>query len=102
MAAGALRYALGVVLIAAGITIMNKANTDLVPWVVGGASLAIAALFAVQIALRKEVEHDPAEQEWMRRVASHGDEIERHQAMEAELATRARARSAPAHVGARD
>jgi len=90
---GALRYALGFVLIGAGITIMNKANTDLVPWVVAGASLAIVALFAVQMALTKEVEQDPAEQEWMRRVASHGDEIERHEAVEAELAARSPART---------
>jgi uncharacterized membrane protein YfcA len=93
---GALRYALGVVLIAAGVTIMNKANTDLVPWVVAAAALMVAALFAVQIALRKEVETDPEEQERMRRaavIASHGDEIERHAAMEAELAARAEARA---------
>ena len=50
---GALRYALGFVLIGAGVTIMNKANTDLVPWVVGGAALAVVALFAVQIALHE-------------------------------------------------
>jgi hypothetical protein len=102
---GALRYALGLILIAAGLTIMSKANTDLIPWVMVGASFAIVALFAVQIALRKEVEHDPDEQEWMRRaaaIASHGDEIERHQATEAELAARARARSQPAHAGAED
>ena len=82
---GLLRGALGVVLIAAGVTIMNKANTDLVPWVVVIAAVAVAVLFAVQIALRKEVEHDPAEQEWLRRaamVASHGDEIERYQQVE--------------------
>src|SRR5215204_801454 len=66
---GALRYALGLILIAAGLTIMSKANTDLVPWVMVGASLAIVSLFAVQIALRKEVEHDPDEQEWMRQAA---------------------------------
>ena len=59
---GLLRGALGVILIAAGLTIMSKANTDLVPWVVAIAAVAVAALFAVQIALRKEVEHDPAEQ----------------------------------------
>ena len=59
---GLLRGALGVVLIGAGVTIMNKANTDLVPWVVGGATVAIVALFAVQIGLRKEVQHDPEEQ----------------------------------------
>jgi hypothetical protein len=50
-----------VVLIAAGVTIMNKADTTLIPWVVLGATVAVAALFAVQIALRKEVEHDPEE-----------------------------------------
>src|SRR4051812_8809292 len=59
---GLLRGALGVILVAAGLTIMSKANTDLVPWVVAVAAVAVAALFAVQIALRKEVEHDPAEQ----------------------------------------
>ena len=82
---GALRYALGLILIAAGLTIMSKANTDLIPWVMVAASIGIVSLFAVQIALRKEVEHDPAEQEWMRRaamVASHGDEIERYQQVE--------------------
>jgi uncharacterized membrane protein YfcA len=94
---GLLRGALGVVLIGAGLTIMNKANTDLVPWVVLIAAVAVAVLFAIQIALQKEVEHDPYEQEWMRRVASHGDEIERHQAIEAELAARSRGRTpAPA------
>jgi uncharacterized protein len=59
---GLLRGALGVVLVGAGLTIMSKANTELVPWVVVIASVAVAALFAVQIALRKEVEHDPEEQ----------------------------------------
>jgi uncharacterized membrane protein YfcA len=58
---GALRTVLGIVLIAAGVTILNKADTDLVPWAVGGATLAVIALFAVQLGLRKEVEHDPAE-----------------------------------------
>jgi uncharacterized membrane protein YfcA len=102
---GLLRGALGVVLIAAGLTIMNKANTDLVPWVVVIAAAAVATLFAVQIALRKEVELDPEEQEWMRRaaiVASHGDEIERHQAVEAELAARAEGRARPAHAAVED
>jgi hypothetical protein len=89
---GALRYVLGFVLIAAGVTIMNKANTDLVPWVVGGASLAVAALFAVQIALRKEVEHDPEEQA----------ELERNARIERELAMRAQARSRPATAAAKD
>jgi uncharacterized protein len=85
---GALRYALGVVLIAAGVTIMSKADGDLIPWAILAASLGIVALFAVQLGLRREVEQDPAEQEWLRKaaiVASHGDEIERQQA---ELAAR--------------
>src|SRR6266545_6249138 len=83
---GARRYALGLVLIGAGITIMNKANTDLVPWVMGGATLAVVALFAIQMALTREVEHDPEEQA----------ELERDAKLEAELARRARARSQPA------
>jgi uncharacterized membrane protein YfcA len=65
---GILRTALGVILIAAGITIMSKANTDLVPYVMVGASLAITALFAIQIALRKEVEADPDEQLELERI----------------------------------
>src|SRR5215218_8622936 len=64
---GLLRTALGVVLIAAGITIVNKANTELVPYVMVVAALAVVALFAIQIGLRREVEGDPDEQEWMRR-----------------------------------
>jgi uncharacterized membrane protein YfcA len=59
---GVLRGALGVILIAAGVTLMSKADTDLVPWVLVIATVAVAALFAVQIALRKEVEHDPDEE----------------------------------------
>ena len=93
---GLLRGALGVILIAAGLTIMNKANTDLVPWVVAIAAVAVAALFIIQVALRKEVEQDPEEQEWLRKaalVAAQGDEIERHEAMEAELAARSQARA---------
>jgi uncharacterized membrane protein YfcA len=81
---GILRGALGVVLIAAGITIMNKANTDIVPWVMLAATIGIAALFLVQLGLRREVEQDPDEQEWLRRarfVATHAEEIERHPAL---------------------
>jgi hypothetical protein len=88
---GALRYVLGVVLIAAGVTVMNKADTDLIPWAVVAAAIVIVALFAVQIGLRKEVELDPDEQEWMRRasaVAALGDEIERYQSTEGNLAAR--------------
>jgi hypothetical protein len=88
---GALRYVLGVVLIAAGVTVMNKADTDLIPWAVVAAAIVIVALFAIQIGLRKEVELDPDEQEWMRRasaVAALGDEIERYQSTEGNLAAR--------------
>jgi uncharacterized protein len=89
---GMLRGALGVILIAAGITIMNKADTDLVPWVVLVAAVAVTALFAVQIALRKEVEHDPDEQA----------ELERDARLERELAARARARREPAAAAVED
>jgi uncharacterized membrane protein YfcA len=92
---GILRTALGVVLIAAGVALLGKADTDLVPYALAFAALSFAALFGIQFALRKEVEADPDEQEAMRRaraVAVMGDEIVRHQAMEAELARRAEAR----------
>jgi uncharacterized membrane protein YfcA len=85
---GILRTTLGVVLIAAGVALLEKANTELVPYALGVAALAFAALFAIQYLLRREVELDPEEQEWLRKaaiVASHGDEIERQQA---ELAAR--------------
>jgi uncharacterized protein len=88
---GALRYALGVVLIAAGVTIMNKANTDLVPWVVGIAALAVVALFAIQIALQREVRHDPEEQA----------ELERNARLEREIESRARLRHEAAAASGR-
>jgi uncharacterized membrane protein YfcA len=81
---GILRLALGVVLVAAGLALLEKANTELVPYALGLSALAFLALFAIQYLLRREVELDPAEQEWLRRasmIAAHGDEIERHQAM---------------------
>jgi uncharacterized membrane protein YfcA len=80
---GLLRGTLGVVLIAAGITIMNKSNTDLIPWAAGVAALGVIVLFAIQLGLRREVEQDPAEQEWLRRaraVAVLGDEVPLHTA----------------------
>jgi uncharacterized protein len=89
---GLLRGALGLILIAAGLTIMSKANTDLVPWVMVGATLAVVALFAIQIALRREVEHDPAEQA----------ELEREAKLERELAARSKARATPAAAAVED
>jgi hypothetical protein len=80
---GILRTALGIVLIAAGLALLGKADTDLVPYALGVSALAFAGLFGIQFALRKEVEADPDEQEAMRRaraVAVMGDEIVRYQA----------------------
>jgi uncharacterized membrane protein YfcA len=88
---GILRTALGLVLLAAGVALLGKADTQLVPYALGFAALSFVGLFGIQFALRKEVEADPDEQEAMRRaqaVAVMGDEIVRHQAMEAELARR--------------
>jgi hypothetical protein len=96
---GILRTTLGVVLIAAGVALLGKANTELIPWALAFAAVAFLGLFAIQYMLRREVEQDPEEQEWMRRaaiVASLGDEIERHEAVEAELAARSQARHEPA------
>jgi uncharacterized protein len=78
---GLLRTALGVVLVGAGITIMNKANTDLVPWVVAAAALAVAVLFAIQLGLRKEVEQDPEEQRELEAERQREAERERHPAL---------------------
>jgi uncharacterized protein len=89
---GILRTALGVVLIAAGVALLEKADTELVPYALAFAAVSFLALFAIQYLLRREVEQDPEEQEWLRRaaaIAAHGDEIERHQAVEAERAARA-------------
>jgi len=65
---GVLRIVLGVVLIAAGVTILSKANGEIVPYAIGVAALAFAALFALQWALRKEVEGDPDEQAELERL----------------------------------
>jgi uncharacterized protein len=99
---GILRTVLGIVLICAGVALLGKANTELVPYALGFAAVSFAGLFAIQYLLRREVEADPWEQEEMRRaaeaVAVMGDEIARHPAVEAELA--ARARGTPAHAAA--
>ena len=65
---GVLRTVLGVVLIAAGATILSKANAEIVPYAIGVAALAFAGLFALQYALRKEVEGDPDEQAELERM----------------------------------
>ncbi|MGZ5307985.1 MAG: sulfite exporter TauE/SafE family protein [Solirubrobacterales bacterium] len=52
---GVLRTALGVVLIAAGITIMSKANTEIVPYAIAVAALAVVGLFALQIGLQHQI-----------------------------------------------
>ena len=51
---GVLRVALGVVLVAAGVTILNKANTSIVPYAVVVAALAIAGLFVAQFLLQRQ------------------------------------------------
>ena len=100
---GVLRAALAVVLIAAGAVLLGKANTAVVPYALGFSAIGIVGLFAAQILFRKEVERIRRSRSWMRRaVASHGDEIERHQAMEAELAARSRTRAQPVHAAADD
>ena len=97
---GLLRTALGIVLIAAGFALLEKADTDLVPYALAFAAVSFALLFGIQYLLRKEVEQDPDEQEAMRRaaqaVAVLGDEIARDPQVEAELARRAEDRHAAA------
>ena len=92
---GLLRTALGVVLIAAGLALLEKANTDLVPYALGAAALAFAALFGLQYLLRREVQGDPDEKAELER-------IERDERLEAELARRAEAQREPALVGDKD
>jgi uncharacterized membrane protein YfcA len=75
---GLLRTALGIVLVAAGVALLGKADTQLVPFALGFAVISFAGLFGIQYALRREVEADPDEQEAMRRaraVAVLGDEM---------------------------
>ena len=102
---GVLRTALGLVLIAAGVALLSKANTELVPYALGVAGLAFAGLFAVQMLLRKEVEADPDEQAELQHEieleiegAANGANggVERNKQIEAELAKRAEAKRAPA------
>lgn len=70
---GALRTALAVVLIAAGLTLFSKADTAVVPYALGATALGLGALFAAQIGFRKEVEGDPDEQREMAEAGSDGD-----------------------------
>jgi uncharacterized membrane protein YfcA len=74
-----LRTALGVVLIAAGLALLEKADTTLVPYALAFAVLSFALLFGIQYLLRREVEADPTDAEWLRRaraVAVVGDEVD--------------------------
>jgi uncharacterized protein len=52
---GVLRTLLGVVLVGAGVTIMNKANTAIVPYALVVAAVMIVGLFAAQIYLPRRV-----------------------------------------------
>ncbi len=52
---GVLRTVLGVVLVAAGVTIMNKANGEIVPYALVVAAVMIVGLFAAQIYLPRRV-----------------------------------------------
>ena len=73
-----LRTALGVVLVAAGFALLEKADTTLVPYALAFAAVSFAVLFLIQYLLRREVEADPDEQEWLRAaraVAVVGDEV---------------------------
>ena len=76
---GLLRTALGVVLIAAGIALLAKADKDLVPYALGVSALIFVGLFAAQALIRHEVEQDPDEQEAIKRaiarVAVTSDEV---------------------------
>ncbi|MBM3666148.1 MAG: sulfite exporter TauE/SafE family protein [Actinobacteria bacterium] len=86
---GLLRTALGLVLIAAGVALLSKADQTLVPYALAVAGVSFAALFGIQFLLRKEVEEDPDEQAAIERaiaVSVLGDEIPRDAALEAELA----------------
>jgi uncharacterized protein len=95
---GVLRTALGLVLIAAGVTIMSKANKDLIPYVAAIAALGIGALFTMQILLRKEVEGDPEEQAELQHQIELDIEAapERNAEIERELARRSEERHTPA------
>jgi uncharacterized membrane protein YfcA len=94
---GVLRTVLGVVLIAAGVTLLSKADTSLVPYALAFAAVSFALLFGIQMLLRKEVEGDPDEKAAIERavaaVAVTGDEvIMRDNGVESELARRSEAR----------
>jgi hypothetical protein len=94
---GVLRTVLGVVLIAAGATLLSKADTSLVPYALAFAAVSFALLFGIQMLLRKEVEGDPDEKAAIERavaaVAVTGDEvIMRDNGVESELARRSEAR----------
>ena len=76
---GLLRTALGIVLIGAGIALLQKSDKTLIPYALAASGLAFATLFGVQAFLRREVEQDPDEQAAIKRaiaaVAVTGDDI---------------------------
>ena len=94
---GVLRVILGVVLVAAGLTILSKADTELVPYALAFAVISFGALFLIQWLLQKEVAMDPAEKAERERavaaVAVTGEAIVRDPGVEAELARRGEERS---------
>jgi uncharacterized protein len=90
-----LRPALGLVLVAAGVALLSKANTELVPYALGFAAISFVGLFAIQFLLRREVEGDPDER-------AERERIERDEQLERELARRAEARRSPALAASED
>lgn len=102
---GVLRTALGLVLIGAGVALLSKADTDLVPYALGFAAVSFVGLFAIQALLRREVQADPDEQAALARatvVAVHGDEIERRAQVEGDLMRRTQATKSPALASPHD
>jgi uncharacterized membrane protein YfcA len=94
---GILRTSLGVVLIAAGVALLSKANTDLVPYAIGVSALIFVGLFVAQTLLRREVRGDPDERAELERLEQ--ERIERDERMERELARRAEEQRQPELAG---
>jgi uncharacterized membrane protein YfcA len=56
-----LRAAIAVVLVAAGVALMGKSDTQVIPYALVGAAVLLSAIFGAQIAFQREVEGDPDE-----------------------------------------